>query len=288
MKNRIGKWIGWIFILLHILVQIAAVVMFRTTGNYQVSYGLFAILLFSYVAGASLFGWKSMILMNLVSAVFAFLFENTSVSIGFPFGYFEHFAAGMRIGNVPLQVGFGYYFYAFAGWLFADLMLHNTKDAKLLKLGRPLIGSFIASAMDLTTDAINGLVLGNYDYPHGGGFFGSPLTNSLGWIFTTFVILLVWELLIIPNSGRNTENRELTPWHLQNSILLGLQVTAPLLGFLVTENTQITDVLGYTWQSSYAYEASAMIGLLALVPAMILGIFTYMNQKAERKAADHE
>jgi uncharacterized membrane protein len=280
MKNRFGKQIGWIFVLLHILVQAAAVAMYFTTGNYQVSYGLFAILLFSYFAGAYLFGLKNMILMNLISACFAFLFENTSVSFGFPFGFFEHFTSGMRIINVPLQVGFGYYFYAFSGWLFADLMLSGSKNDRLLKFERPLIGSFIASAMDLTTDAINGLVLGNYDYPHGGGFFGSPLTNSLGWIFTTFLILMVWELLIIPHTQRKQEP---TPWHLQNAILLGLQITAPLLGFLITKNREITDVLGNTWQSSYVYEASAMIALLALVPAMLLGIFTYMNHRTERK-----
>lgn len=137
MKTNTNQWTGWIFIVLHILVQAAAVYMYVSTGNYQVSYGLFAILLFSYVAGAKMFGFWNMVLMNVVSAAFAFLFENTSVSFGFPFGYFEHFAAGVRIGNVPLQVGFGYFFYAFAGWLFGDLMLGNMKNEKIRKFGRP-------------------------------------------------------------------------------------------------------------------------------------------------------
>ncbi len=137
--------------------------------------------------------------------------------------------------------------------------------------------------MDLTTDAINGLVLGNYDYPRGGGFFGSPLTNSLGWIFVTFLILLVWELVILPRT-KKAKDTAVTSWHLENVILLGFQTTGPLLGFLVTKNAAVTDVLGTVWQTSYAYEASAMIGLLALVPAMILGIFTYINRKAEEKA----
>ena len=62
MKHRMRKQAGWIFILLQILVQAAAVVMYFTTGNYQVSYGLFAILLFSCLAGTYLFGFKNMIL----------------------------------------------------------------------------------------------------------------------------------------------------------------------------------------------------------------------------------
>jgi len=69
---------------------------------------------------------------------------------------------------------------------------------------------------------------------------------------------------------------------LQNTILLGLQVTAPLIGFLITKNREITDVLGAVWQSSYAHEASAMVGLLSLVPAMILGIFTYINRRTKK------
>ncbi|MGN1271748.1 MAG: carotenoid biosynthesis protein [Lactobacillus sp.] len=279
MNKKRTNIIGWSLVGLHILIEILAVVSYKMGQPYQVNYGLFAILVFSYVAATYLFGFKKMVLMNVVSAFFAFLLENTSVSFGFPFGFFEHFAPGLRIVNVPLQVGLGYYFYAFSGWLFADLMIGQSRNDKLLKFGRPLIGAFIASAMDLTTDAINGLVLGGYDYPHGGGFFGSPLTNSLGWILTVFLTLLVWEQFIIP---RSRDNNLLTNFHLQNSILLGFQITAPLLGFIFVKNHTVIDVLKNSWQSHYAYEASAMIGLLALIPAMILGIFTWIIRKENR------
>lgn len=280
-------WIGWGMIILHVITMIYAIVSGLNGGTYEVNYGLFAIMMFSYFGGAYIFGFKKMILMNIVSAILAFLFENTSVSFGFPFGYFQHFAEGIRIGNIPLQVGFGYYFYAFAGWLFAYLIIGSKNDT-LSKIGRPLIGGFIASGMDLTTDAINGLVMGSYNYPHGGGFFGSPLTNSLGWIFTTFVTLIIWEFLIIPEFNSKKEDKENligkpSIWHLQNCILIGLQVTAPLIGFFIVKNKEVTDVLGNTWQSHYAYESSAMVGLLMLVFAMLIGISTWIREREELK-----
>ena len=222
-NKKIGK-IGWIIIALALLIEVYAVYEGITTGNYQVNYGLTGVLIFSYVVAVKIFGWKKMILMNVVSAFFAFLFENTSISLGFPFGYFNHFANQPRIINVPLQVGFGYYFYAFSGWLLADLLIGNNKQDKISKIGRPLIGAFIASSMDLITDGINGLINGMYEYPEGGGFFGSPLSNSCGWIITTFCILIVWELWIIPKFKNKKEQDEIvgTPsiWHLQNCILL--------------------------------------------------------------------
>lgn len=273
---------GWILIGLHVLIEIYAITAYLGGGSYEVNYGLSAIMLFAYVAGAAVFGLRDMILFNVISACFAFLFENTSVSFGFPFGFFEHFAEGVRIGNVPLQVGFGYYFYAFAGWLFADLLIGNAGSRAERRIGRPLIGGFIAGAMDLTTDAINGMVMGSYDYPAGGGFFGSPLTNTLGWIFTVFVILFVVELVIVPRHEKKDAKKPLsdvpTIWHLQNVILLGLQVTAPLIGYFLLPNREITDVTGVVWQSRYAYESSAMVGLLSLGLAMLCGIAVYRRR----------
>lgn len=278
--------IGWILIALHVLIEIYAVTSYLNGGSYEVNYGLTAIMLFSYVAGTAIFGFRDMILFNVISACFAFLFENTSVSFGFPFGFFEHFAEGFRIGNIPVQVGFGYYFYAFAGWLFADLLIGNSSSKAERRIGRPLIGGFIAGAMDLTTDAINGMVMGSYDYPHGGGFFGSPLTNTLGWIFTVFMTLLVVELVIVPRHEMKDAKKPLsdmpTRWHLQNVILLGLQVSAPLLGYLFIPNRAITDVTGVVWQSRCAYEASAMAGLLSLGLAMLCGIAVYRRRVKAR------
>ena len=285
-KNR--GIIGWILIAMHVLIEIYAVVSYLGGGSYEVNYGLAAIMLFAYIAGAAVFGLRDMILLNVISAGFAFLFENTSVSFGFPFGFFEHFAAGPRIGNIPVQVGFGYYFYAFAGWLFADLLLGNSRSRAERTIGRPLIGGFIAGAMDLTTDAINGMVMGSYAYPEGGGFFGSPLTNTLGWIFTVFMILLTAELVIIPRHEKKDAKKPLsdmpTVWHLQNVILLGLQVSAPLLGYFLLPNKEITDVTGVVWQSRYAYESSAMVGILSLGLAMLCGIAVYKRRRQGKAA----
>lgn len=278
----------WGFVLIHVIAMISAAVTAMNGGDFQISMGLFGILLFSYFAGASLFGFGNMILMNVISAACAFLFENTSVSFGFPFGYFNHFAEGIRIVNVPLQVGFGYYFYAFAGWLLADLLIGRKGQNDLVsKIGRPLIGAFIASGMDLTTDAINGLVNGDYEYPAGGGFFGSPLTNSLGWIFTVFVTLLLWEILIIPRVAKKDNSRigTASSWHLQNAILVALQVTAPLIGFPTVKDFTVTDCLGYSWQAHYAYESSTMIALLALVMAGIIGTLVWIRRRAAEKTA---
>lgn len=189
--------------------------------------------------------------------------------------------------NVPLQVGLGYYFYALARWMLADLLIgRRSHNDMVSKIGRSLIGSLIASAIDLTTDAINGLVNGDYEYPAGGGFFGSPLSNSFGWVFTVFTTLLLLEILIIPHVSKkeNSMIGTASSWHLQNAILIALQVTAPLIGFLTVKDFTVTDCLGYNWQAHYAYEASTMIALLALVMAEITGILVWVRKREAEKA----
>lgn len=284
MKKNKKKIIGWGIVILGFIVELYALISGITTNVYEVNYGLFAIMIFSYVAGTYIFGFNKMLVMNVISACSAFLFENMSVSFGFPFGYFNHFASGIRIGNIPLQVGLGYYFYAFSGWLFADLIIGDKNNDKLSKIARPLIGSFIASSMDLATDAINGLVMGSYEYPSGGGFFGSPLTNSFGWIITTFVTLIIWEYFIIPKKHKKVQSEDSlvgTPsiFHLQNCILLGMQILAPFIGFIIVKNKEVIDVLGNSWQVHYVYESSTIVALLILVFSMILGIFTWIRKR---------
>lgn len=110
----------------------------------------------------------------------------------------------------------------------------------------------------------------------------------IGWIFTALVILLVWKFAIIPFTKKGKEKQGITPFNLQNSILLGLQITPPLFGFLLVGNKEVTDVLGNVWPSQYVYESSAMVGLLALVFAMLPGIFTYFHKKSLKSVEGRE
>lgn len=267
---------GWIIIGFEILMMMVAVIS-GINGHFQISYGLSGLMLFSYFIGYRLFGWKKLLLMNLVSATVTFALENLSICTGFPFGHFIHLTGGPRLGQVPLAVGVGYFFLVFAGWYFADLLIGGTKSDAISKIGRAVIGACVASSLDLSIDAILGLVNGGFIYPNGGGFFGTPLSNSLGWMVTAGIILLIWEFFLLKDYKTTV-----SPYHLQNSLLLGMQVLTPLIGFFMVDNKPVIDSLGYTWQTHFAYEASAMIALLTLVFAMMIGGFVYLRRRHSR------
>lgn len=101
------------------------------------------------------------------------------------------------------------------------------------------------------------------------------------------ITLLLWEILIVPRTAKKDNNiiGAASSWHLQNAVLIGLQVTAPFIGFLTVKDFTVTDCLGYNWQAHYAYEASTMIALLALVMAGVIGIFVWVRKRETEKAA---
>ena len=140
------------------------------------------------LAGVADLGWRRTLLFAAWVWPLAWLAEFSSTRIGVPFGLY-HYTGATRgqelfVANVPFMDSLSFTFLAYAAFCLARAALAGRRvPAPLLAL----IAGVLMMLLDLVIDpmAVRGdrWFLGRiFYYPHGGAYFGVPLSNFVGWI----------------------------------------------------------------------------------------------------------
>src|SRR5437588_10189850 len=108
----------------------------------------------------------------------------------------------------------------------------------------PLIGSAVMVMWDLTLDPTASTIQHLWIWEQGGGYFGVPLTNYLGWFFTVFVFFQLFALYLRFRPA-SPEGEELTfqrSYYLQAIAQYAVVGLAFVVAYLVGgPNTTVTD-----------------------------------------------
>ena len=140
------------------------------------------------LAGVADLGWRRTLLFAAWVWPLAWLAEFSSTRIGVPFGLY-HYTGATRgqelfVANVPFMDSLSFTFLAYAAFCLARAALAGRRvPAPLLAL----IAGVLMMLLHLVIDpmAVRGdrWFLGRiFYYPHGGVYFGVPLSNFVGWI----------------------------------------------------------------------------------------------------------
>jgi putative membrane protein len=140
------------------------------------------------LAGVADLGWRRTLLFAAWVWPLAWLAEFSSTRIGVPFGLY-HYTGATRgqelfVANVPFMDSLSFTFLAYAAFCLARAALAGRRvPAPLLAL----IAGVLMMLLDLVIDpmAVRGdrWFLGRiFYYPHGGVYFGVPLSNFVGWM----------------------------------------------------------------------------------------------------------
>ena len=157
------------------------------------------LLSFAFVHGAMRYGTRGIVAFAVICLVVSNIFENMGVATGFPFGPYHYTdALGPKLGYVPLMIGPAYLGVGYLSWVLATVLVGDVKrgaDA-LTIFATPAIGAFIMVLWDLAMDP-SASTLGQWWIWHeGGGFFGVPLVNYLGWYLTVYVFMQIFALYL--------------------------------------------------------------------------------------------
>jgi putative membrane protein len=148
-------------------------------------------------AGAADIGWRRTLLFGGVVWPLAWLAEFSSTRAGVPFGLY-HYTGATRgqelfLADVPFMDSLSFTFLAYAAFCLARLArgaagaARGGSDAEAPPSpGLAVLAGFLMMALDVVIDplAVRGdrWFLGRiFYYPHGGVYFGVPLSNFLGW-----------------------------------------------------------------------------------------------------------
>jgi uncharacterized membrane protein len=285
-RAAIKSAVGWALLVLWTLMVLLS---HFVPATMQAAAGvqMLATIGFAVVFGAALFGWRGMTLFLVTSFITANVMENLSINTGFPFGFFHHTdVLGPKLFAVPVILGFFYFYFAIVSWAWADLVLGPVGRPTLRDgIARAVVAMIVASAWDACLDPVGATVNAQWIYPAGGGYFGVPLSNSLGWMLTIFTMVALFELWRIRQKAElSIHVAPVSGWRLQIPVLLGLSLLTVVLPWLSQPDRIVTDPAGVAWHAGHIYESTVLVSLHTLLLFAVIGIFICLRHSAKVNA----
>ena len=269
--TMLGVWV--IFTLLGIFCP-----QFSHAGDWAIP----VMAIFALVHGARRYGWSGSIAFCVIALVIANIYENLSITTGFPFGFYTHGPSlGPRLFKVPLVIGPIYSGAGYLAWVLANMILGEPSrgDDRFWTIAMPIVAAFIVVGFDICIDPIGATIAHRWHYLHHGAYFGVPLSNYLGWYLTTWTFFQAFALYLMV-AKTPVRPVGLGFWYEVSAFwaMLGLQF--PLLLF-VAPLVVVQDSAGWNWQSTDIIETSTIMCIYTMLAAAVTGALAVTRRRSQ-------
>ena len=245
---------------------------------------LVAAVAFALIHGALRYRWSGVVTFLVMCLVVSNILENTSILTGFPFGHY-YYTVGPKLFLVPLLIGPAYFSTGYLAWVLATVLIGEVrpKGSWFTTFAVPFIASFIMVAWDLSMDPTSSTIQHIWIWEQGGGYFGVPLTNFLGWFFTVYVVFQLFALFLRFRKAAHEETRPRhRSYYAQAIIVYGVLGLTFVLSYLVSsDNTLVTDAVGVVWQTRSIAEAEATVSIFTMLFAAALSAVKLLQGSAD-------
>lgn len=220
----------------------------------------------AFVHASLFYGVRHALVLCITCTAITFTVENIGVATGFPFGHY-HFAidAGLpRIGSIPIIVGPLWFGAGYFSWVVASILLDGA-DRRLAKplnvIALPIVAAFVMTQWDLVMDRSESTIAKVWIWHEGGGDFGVPLSNYLGWLLTSWLFFQAFALylrgrIVAPQRGRKLQLIAVLFY-----ISAGLTHIVP---WAMGQSGEVTDAAGKAWQIHDLRETTVAIMLFTM------------------------
>jgi len=249
---------------------LASTAPFATAASFLAIVMLFG---FCLVHSARRFGAKQAGILFILGAVIANIYENLSISTGFPFGSYVHTAAsGPWLFQVPIIVGPIFYSVCYLAWTLAVMILgdRGTSHPVLRTAGVPVVAAFIAVGWDICSDPIGATIARHWIYANSGAYFGVPLANYLGWFLCTWTIVQSWTLYLSAAS-RPSARASLSYWYEAAGFWAAMALQYPLILLTSGASRPVTDTGGWVWRSGDIIQSAVIMSIYTMLAAAVTG-----------------
>ena len=228
------------------------------------------------VQGTRRYGWGPLLAFFVISYVISSIWENLSVLTGVPFGNY-YYTLTPQLFYVPVFIGF-------VSWMTANTILDRadeqldlrTRAGRINALALPLLAGAVMTMFDVGIDSISSTVRNAWVWEEGGGVFGVPFTNYLGWWFVTWSFFQVFALVLAVRQTRRpagTTDGLPRVSHLQPVLLymmFGISSIFAFLGF--TDAETVVDTTGMTWSTPAIFETLMVFNIFSIIPVSLFAI----------------
>jgi hypothetical protein len=132
----------------------------------------------------------------------------------------------------------------------------------------PILAGALMTMYDLGTDSLASTVSKDWVWEHGGGVFGVPFTNYLGWWLTTYLFFQIFALYLARSQTPvRAEGRSSLVQPVVIYAALGL-TSVPY--FITAATSTVTDATGVVWNEHALNETMMTINIFGVVFAAFL------------------
>jgi len=178
--------------------------------------------------------------------------ENFGSLTGLLFGryHFEVAAQLPHIGVIPIIVGPLWFGMGYFAWIVAGTLLGGA-DRKLNRqfnvIAQPIVAAFVMTQWDFVMDAPASTISRAWIWHDGGGYFGVPLTNYVGWLLTSWTFYQLFGLYLVSRGEVRpaARNRALRLAAILFYASSGLTQLTP---WLMGQNGEVADAAGHIWR----------------------------------------
>lgn len=223
--------------------------------------------------GASRYGWRSVAVFLVAGLVISNVLENLSIQTGFPFSDYHYTGPG-KIFEVPWYIGLGYLATGYLAWIVATVLLDDVHRGSpwLTTIGTPVVGAVAMTAWDLAMDPSSATIKQWWVWEDGGGLFGVPLVNFLGWTFTVYLYLQVFAVYLRGRGPARSTAQARTAGDLQAVILYAATTLSFFAAWFQGERVTVTDATGHTWRTGDIYETSILLAIYGMLFLALLAM----------------
>jgi putative membrane protein len=223
---------------------------------------VFAFLAVYLVAATAHLGWKKTVCFMVVGYLISFLSEFSSISTGFPYGWYYYIEVTkdreLWIAGVPFFDSISYVFLAYFSYATALLVVSPAKawrgdflvlETRAIRSSMAVLflGSLFQVFLDIIVDpvALQGRrwFLGQiYGYHEQGCHFGVPLSNYIGWWVVSVLMVLALQI-IDARMGRDALRPAAGIWNPPFRALLGPFLYLSVIIFNISVSLMIGEKL---------------------------------------------
>ena len=238
---------------------------------------------FALIHGAVRYGWRGIATFVVICLVVSNILENTSILTGFPFGHYHYTdVLGPKLFLVPVLIGPAYFATGYLAWVVGNVLVGEIRRGSgiFTTIAAPVIAAFVMVMWDLTLDPRASTVQQQWIWEDGGGYFGVPFINFVGWFLTVYIFLQLFAVAVRSGLGTDAPTRTFPRSHFAQAIVVYAIVgLTPVLNFLVGgDSSQVTDAAGVVWQTSSILEAAATVSLFTMIFAVALAVVTLLER----------
>lgn len=229
---------------------------------------------FIILHGAARYGWRGIALFIVLGLVISNIYENLSIETGFPYGFYVHHAEP-KLFNFPIASMPGQLFMYYVCWICGLALVgrNERQNSWLGWLAAPVAATFVVTGLDASIDPIFATLHHAWSFSDGGGYFGVPLSNCLGWLVSGLTMYLAWASLL-PRGAHQTFIPNGKDWWAQPSIILIVAGISQPLALLNSPGGIAVDAAGVSWRTD---DLLVTMSTVSICTAILVGLTTLLS-----------